>query len=92
MSAPTLGTVAHTLLAMRGVWHDHVEIFDLTGQALDEDTLAGTFARPMSPSEDDHWLPKHFPDDSSMERSSSTAWVRMLPNILVRVLALEPCS
>ena len=42
MSAPTLGTVAHTLTAMRGIWHDHVEIFDLAGHALDEDALAGS--------------------------------------------------
>ena len=42
MSAPALGTVAHTLLAMRGVWLDHVEIFNLAGQPLDEDPLAGS--------------------------------------------------
>jgi len=42
MNAPALGTVAHTLMAMRGVWHDHVEIFDLAGQPLDEDSLAGS--------------------------------------------------
>jgi hypothetical protein len=36
------GAVAHTLTAMRGVWHDHVEIFDLQGRLLPEDTQAGT--------------------------------------------------
>lgn len=36
------GSVAHTLTAMRGVWHDHVEIFDLGGRPLAEDTHAGT--------------------------------------------------
>jgi len=27
---------------MRGVWHDHVEIFDLSGQPMDDDPLSGT--------------------------------------------------
>ena len=40
--APLLGTVAHTLFAMRGIWHDHVEVFDLAGRPLAEDLLAGS--------------------------------------------------
>jgi hypothetical protein len=36
------GSVAHTLTALRGVWHDHVEVFDLQGRLLPEDTHAGT--------------------------------------------------
>ncbi|MBJ93951.1 MAG: hypothetical protein CMP23_05675 [Rickettsiales bacterium] len=41
-AAPLLGTVAHTLTAMRGVWHDHVEVYDLAGRPLTEDLLAGS--------------------------------------------------
>ena len=36
------GSVAHTLGAMRGVWHDHVEIFDLSGRPLAADERSGT--------------------------------------------------
>lgn len=37
-----VGTVGHTLMAMRGVWHDHVEVFDLAGRALSHDNDSGT--------------------------------------------------
>jgi hypothetical protein len=36
------GTVAHTLTLMSGVWHDHVEVFDLAGNPLAEDVHSGT--------------------------------------------------
>ena len=39
---PTPGTVADTLTRMRGVWHDHVEVYDLAGNPLSEDALSGT--------------------------------------------------
>lgn len=35
-------TVTHTLMAMRGVWHDHVEVFDLAGEPLAFDEASGT--------------------------------------------------
>lgn len=41
MNFPT-GTVGHTLTLMRGVWHDHVEIYDLAGNPLAEDVHSGT--------------------------------------------------
>lgn len=34
-------SVGHHLLRMRGVWHDHVEIFGLDGTPLAADTWAG---------------------------------------------------
>jgi hypothetical protein len=44
--SPTpVGSVAHTLRAICGVWHDHVEIFDLGGQPLLVDDLSGTPGR-----------------------------------------------
>lgn len=42
MRAFAPGTVGHTLSRMRGVWHDHVEIFDLSGKPLEEDPQSGT--------------------------------------------------
>jgi hypothetical protein len=36
------GTVGDTLERMRGVWHDHVEVFDLDGTPLDRDADSGT--------------------------------------------------
>lgn len=36
------GTVGHTLLQLRGVWHDHVEIFDLAGNPLSADIHSGS--------------------------------------------------
>ncbi len=36
------GTVGDTLTRMRGVWHDHVEIFDLAGHPLAEDAQGGS--------------------------------------------------
>ena len=37
-----VGSVGHNLMQMRGVWHDHVEIFDLAGKPLEDDPLSGT--------------------------------------------------
>lgn len=42
MSAFPVGSVGHTLRALRGVWHDHVELFDLSGRPLAEDQAGGT--------------------------------------------------
>jgi hypothetical protein len=36
------GSVRHTLEQMCGVWHDHIEVFDLAGRPLAEDARAGT--------------------------------------------------
>lgn len=37
-----IGSVGHTLTLMAGVWHDHVEIFDLAGIPLAWDEQSGT--------------------------------------------------
>lgn len=37
-----IGSVGHNLMLMRGVWHDHVEIFDLAGRPLAEDVHSGS--------------------------------------------------
>lgn len=42
MQAFPVGSVGHTLISMRGVWHDHVEIFDLSGRPMSEDLAGGT--------------------------------------------------
>ncbi len=36
------GTVAHTLTLMSGVWHDHIEVFNLAGHPLAVDEYSGT--------------------------------------------------
>lgn len=36
------GTVGHTLSLMQGVWHDHIELFDLAGNPLPLDVHSGT--------------------------------------------------
>jgi len=36
------GSVAHNLMLMRGVWHDHLELFELDGSAREHDTQGGT--------------------------------------------------
>ncbi len=36
------GSVGATLMAMRGVWHDQIQLYHLNGDALDEDTWSGT--------------------------------------------------
>lgn len=36
------GSVGHSLTLLSGVWHDHIEIFDLAGAPLAEDTESGT--------------------------------------------------
>ena len=36
------GSVADTLSQLHGVWHDHVELFELDGQPLAEDNKAGS--------------------------------------------------
>jgi hypothetical protein len=40
--APSIGSVAHTLFGMRGVWHDHVEVFSPDGRPLARDERSGT--------------------------------------------------
>jgi len=42
VSAFASGTVGQTLTRMRGVWHDHVRVFDLSGAPLDADPSSGT--------------------------------------------------
>ena len=42
MSAAPPGSVAHTLAAMTGVWHDRVEIFAPDGRPMAVDERAGT--------------------------------------------------
>lgn len=37
-----VGSVGHSLWQLRGTWHDHVELFDLDGQELSEDSKAGS--------------------------------------------------
>ena len=36
------GSVAHTLARMRGVWHEHIDLFDLAGRPLAEDVHSGS--------------------------------------------------
>lgn len=51
MSSSTFptGTVGHNLLQMRGVWHDQIELFNLDGTPLDNDTQAGSGTPGESP-------------------------------------------
>jgi hypothetical protein len=42
MSIHPIGSVGHNLMRMRGVWHDHVEVFSPDGTPLAEDRLSGT--------------------------------------------------
>lgn len=37
-----IGSVAHTLTLMNGVWHDHIETFNLDGTPLAHDPYSGT--------------------------------------------------
>lgn len=36
------GTVGYMLTMMNGVWHDHIELYDLAGNPIAEDKKAGT--------------------------------------------------
>lgn len=53
MSDPTPlfkpGEVGHTLMQMRGVWHDSIELFELDGTPLRDDTAAGSGTPGASP-------------------------------------------
>ncbi|GLP96405.1 hypothetical protein [Paraferrimonas sedimenticola] len=44
-----IGTVGHTLMCMRGTWHDQVELFELDGSPLKDDTAAGSGTPGESP-------------------------------------------
>lgn len=35
-------SVRHTLMRMRGVWHEHIDLFDAAGRPLGEDTHSGS--------------------------------------------------
>jgi hypothetical protein len=37
-----VGSVGHNLLLMRGTWHDHIELYNLDGSPLDDDSSAGS--------------------------------------------------
>lgn len=43
------GSVGHTLMQMRGIWHDSIECFELDGSPLDDDTHAGSGTPGSSP-------------------------------------------
>jgi len=36
------GSVGETLTAMQGVWHDHIQLYQLNGDVLDDDAWSGT--------------------------------------------------
>lgn len=37
-----VGSVGHNLMLLRGTWHDHIELFNLDGTPLDDDSGAGS--------------------------------------------------
>lgn len=37
-----IGSVGYNLMLMRGVWHDHIELYNLDGTPLDDDTASGS--------------------------------------------------
>lgn len=37
-----IGSVAYNLMQLRGVWHDHIELYNLDGTPLDNDEAAGS--------------------------------------------------
>jgi hypothetical protein len=37
-----IGSVGHNLLQLRGTWHDHIELYNLDGTPLDDDSTAGS--------------------------------------------------
>ena len=43
------GSVGNTLMEMRGTWHDSVELFELDGRPLNDDTAAGSGTPGESP-------------------------------------------
>nr|MCH1922617.1 hypothetical protein [Shewanella ferrihydritica] len=44
-----IGSVGHTLMQLRGTWHDSVELFHLDGTPLVDDTQAGSGTPGQSP-------------------------------------------
>lgn len=44
-----VGSVGHTLLQARGTWHEHVELYNLDGTPLYDDTAAGSGAAGPAP-------------------------------------------
>ena len=46
MSAPypvfPVGSVGHNLMLLRGTWHDHIELYNLDGTPLEDDSGAGS--------------------------------------------------
>ena len=46
MSAPypvfPIGSVGHNLMLLRGTWHDHIELYNLDGTPLEDDSGAGS--------------------------------------------------
>lgn len=37
-----IGSVGHNLMLLRGTWHDHIELYNLDGTPLDDDSGAGS--------------------------------------------------
>ena len=37
-----IGSVGHNLMLLRGTWHDHIELYNLDGTPLDDDSVAGS--------------------------------------------------
>lgn len=46
---PPVGSVIHNLMRMRGTWHDQVELFELDGRPLADDTTLGSGTPGASP-------------------------------------------
>jgi hypothetical protein len=43
------GSVGHNLMLMRGIWHDHIELFELDGSPLNDDIHQGSGSPGASP-------------------------------------------
>ena len=37
-----VGSVGYNLMLLRGTWHDHIELYNLDGTPLDDDSTAGS--------------------------------------------------
>lgn len=44
-----IGSVGHNMMLMRGIWHDQIELYELDGRHLADDTQAGSGTPGQSP-------------------------------------------
>ena len=71
-----VGSVGYNLMLLRGTWHDHIELYNLDGTPLDDDSAAGSGSPGPGPF--DNLVYIDFDGDNTLEQVEREHVIRVL--------------